>query len=163
MSNIKYKEDYVTRWEDPGKDNKKLSLIDLTAKGGDMIKNDGSVGDWEGDGMADLVKLSAPVIPTMETMAPKTSRRPTAMLGISRVMTNLLAVPPESLPPANRGQGGLPPSLRCDLEALSGRLGRQETCIVNAAIMASSSPHGSGGKKFNKPIVLDIDLPMWEQ
>jgi hypothetical protein len=163
MSNIKYKEDYVTRWEDPGKDNKKLSLIDLTAKGGDVIKNDGSVGDWEGDGMADLVKLSAPVIPTMETMAPKTSRRPTAMLGISRVMTNLLAVPPESLPPANRGQGGLPPSLRCDLEALSGRLGRQETCIVNAAIMASSWPHGSGGKKFNKPIVLDIDLPMWEQ
>ena len=42
-----------------------------------------------------------------------------------------------------------------------GRLERRETCIVNAAIVASSYPH-SGGKKFNKPIVVDVDLPVWE-
>lgn len=36
-----------------------------------------------------------------------------------------------------RGQGGSPPSGRCDLEALAGRKGRKETCVINAAIMAS--------------------------
>lgn len=40
------------------------------------------------------------------------------------------------------------------------RQGRRETCIVNAAIMASN---WGGAKKFNKPIVVDIDLPVWEE
>ncbi|EEP77194.1 predicted protein [Uncinocarpus reesii 1704] len=35
---------------------------------------------------------------------------------------------------------------------------RNETCIVNAAILATSWPH-KGGKKFNSPIVVDLDLP----
>lgn len=39
-------------------------------------------------------------------------------------------------------------------------LAREETCIVNAAIMKSRYPH-KGGKEFNKPIVVDIDLPVW--
>ena len=68
----------------------------------------------------------------------------------------------DDVPPATRGQGRLPPSRRCGLEALCGRMGRRETCVINAAIMASSWPHkGSGGKKYNKPIVVDIDLPVW--
>ncbi|MCJ1478335.1 hypothetical protein MMC13_007013 [Lambiella insularis] len=64
---------------------------------------------------------------------------------------------------ATRGYGGAPPSSRCDLEALSGRMGRQETCVINAAIMASSWPHRTAGSTpYNKPIVVDIDLPTWE-
>ena len=60
---------------------------------------------------------------------------------------------------AMRGQGGLPPSGRCDTEALSGRLGRKETCVVNAAITATSWPHDvADGKKYNQPVVVDIDL-----
>jgi hypothetical protein len=39
-------------------------------------------------------------------------------------------------------------------------MGRRETCVVNAAIMQKSYPH-VGGKKLNKPIVVDIDLPVW--
>ncbi|PVH84759.1 ser/Thr protein phosphatase [Cadophora sp. DSE1049] len=81
--NTKYKEDRVVRWEDPGRNNKKSSLVDLTAKGRNPLDNDGS-------------------------------------------------------------------------------FGRKETCIVNAAIVASSYPH-TGGKKFNKPMVTDIDLPVWGQ
>ena len=47
------------------------------------------------------------------------------------------------------------------MEALAGRLGRRETCIVNAAIMASSWPYRSGNKRrYNKAIVVDIDLPV---
>ncbi|RFU28072.1 hypothetical protein B7463_g8276, partial [Scytalidium lignicola] len=34
-----------------------------------------------------------------------------------------------------------------------------ETCVVNCAIMASSWPH-KGGVKHNKPIVVDINLPI---
>ncbi|PKY04211.1 Metallo-dependent phosphatase [Aspergillus campestris IBT 28561] len=37
---------------------------------------------------------------------------------------------------------------------------RQETCIVNAAIVATSYPH-RGGKRFNAPIVVDVELPVW--
>lgn len=55
----------------------------------------------------------------------------------------------------SRERGG-----RGDTEALSGRLGRRETCVVNASIMANSWPH-RGGKRFNAPIVVDLDLPAW--
>ncbi|KAJ6442181.1 glycoside hydrolase [Purpureocillium lavendulum] len=43
-----------------------------------------------------------------------------------------------------------------------GRIGRRETCIVNAAIMKSRYPH-VGGKEYYKPIVVDVDLPVWEE
>jgi hypothetical protein len=58
------------------------------------------------------------------------------------------------------GKGGDPSSARSDVAALVGRMGRRETCIVNAAIMKSRYPH-VGGKRFYKPIVVDVDLPVW--
>ncbi|KAH7395836.1 calcineurin-like phosphoesterase [Cadophora sp. MPI-SDFR-AT-0126] len=75
-------ENRVERWEDSGRNNKQISLVNLTAKGRNPLNNDGA-------------------------------------------------------------------------------LGRRETCIINAAIAASSYPH-TGGRKFNKPIVVDIDLPVWK-
>lgn len=36
---------------------------------------------------------------------------------------------------------------------------RQETCIVNAAILGTSWPH-RGGKRFHTPIVVDLELPV---
>jgi hypothetical protein len=36
----------------------------------------------------------------------------------------------------------------------------QRTCVVNAAIMANS---WGGPKRLNKPIVVDIDLPVWAE
>jgi len=165
ISNIKYKESGVERWEDPGKGNKKMSLLDLTIAGGNSLENDGSIGDWcKGVELKQnpVTSTGSVELPTgLENLQWKfKNKKPTAKLGLSHVTKNLLAVPAPSLPPATRGQGGLPPSQRCDLEALSGRLGRQETCIINAAIMESSWPRN--GKKFNKPIVVDIDLPVWE-
>jgi hypothetical protein len=181
MSNIKYKEAAIREWVDPGKGNKKMSLIDLTTKGPTPLVNDGShesetCKPSEGDDFVDakivtLVEngktpqssvsflqsdmVGAPAIAPLDG-------RPTTQKGLSHVAASLLAVPTGSLMPATLGQGGLPPSNRCDLAALSGRLGRRETCVVNAAIMASSYPYsGTGGKKFNKPIVVDIDLPGW--
>ncbi|KAH8422764.1 metallophosphatase domain-containing protein [Aspergillus melleus] len=39
---------------------------------------------------------------------------------------------------------------------------RRETCIVNAAILATSWPH-RGGKRFHAPIVVDLELPTWTE
>lgn len=161
VANVKYKEIGVERWTDPGMGNKKMSLVDLTARSGNAIKNDGS--GTARDSIMRPSMVSVPtVIPEIQAEGSSPRRNRTAKLGLSRITNNLVAIPPESSISATRGQGGLPPSQRCDLEALTGRMGRQETCVVNAAIMASSWPHGAGGKKFNKPIVVDIDLPVWE-
>ena len=146
-----------------------MSLVDLTRKSGSLIDNDGSVGNGTDDISTDIPSTSksslpaiVPTIPTQTLEGSMAGSKRTPKMGISRVTNSILAFPPETMPPATRGQGGIPPSQRCDLEALSGRLGRRETCVVNAAIMTSSWPHGAGGKKFNKPIVVDIDLPVWE-
>lgn len=60
------------------------------------------------------------------------------------------------------GLGGDPSSGPCDVEALRGRTGRRETCVVNAAIVQTSYPHVNG-KKLTRPIVVDLDLPVWEE
>lgn len=156
-SNIKYKERSVEHWEDPGRRNNKLLRLDLTQKGGKPLMNDGSVGDLDIPPLA--IRSSQDPTPERCLTSPFSS---TAQLPVHGMTPTSSTLPTDGLPPATRGQGGVPPSLRCDLEALSGRMGRQETCVVNAAIMASSWPHGVGGKKYNKPIVIDIDLPIWE-
>ncbi|KAJ5084510.1 hypothetical protein NUU61_009089 [Penicillium alfredii] len=55
-----------------------------------------------------------------------------------------------SLSAGNHGRGGHA------LQTL-----RRESCIVNAAIMATSWPH-RGGKRFHAPIDVDLELPVWE-
>ncbi|KAH6720290.1 Metallo-dependent phosphatase-like protein [Leptodontidium sp. MPI-SDFR-AT-0119] len=166
-SNIKYREHGLERWEDPGRDNKKMSLVDLTAKGRNTIDNDGSVGDLVAaskEGTSQSLQHTIPVLHSdgNEPEEPwKLTSNTSTIMGLSHPKANPFPVLSEALLPAARGQGGLPPSQRCDLEALSGRLGRRETCVVNAAIVASSYPH-TGGRKFNKPIVVDIDLPVCE-
>ncbi|EPE32787.1 Metallo-dependent phosphatase [Glarea lozoyensis ATCC 20868] len=175
--NIKFKEASAEPWVDPGLGNKKMSLVDLSVRGGSPLKNDGSIGTWrlerdeDGSQRPSFVPYH-PTMPMADASTPKSRKRTASRSphrqnvverALSCVATGLLAVPPEALPLATLGQGGLPPSKRCDLEALSGRIGRRETCIINAAIMASSYPHGVGGKKYNKPIVVDIDLPVWDE
>ena len=145
-SNIKYREDSVEHWEDPGWGNNKLSLLNLTPKGGKPLQNDGAAGT-----------LDSPPLNLKTSTLPMSSLSSTARTGLANETSESM----DHLPPATQGQGGVPPSRRCDLEALSGRMGRQETCVINAAMMASSWPHGTGGKRFNKPIVVDIDLPVW--
>lgn len=162
-SNLKYRESETVPWEDPGRNNKKLSIIDLTTKGGTPLENDGSVGDIPSEVTDRNNIVRDPVFLSLnDGESLSKSPKPSAKVGVSQVATQLLAIPTPSLPPGTHGLGGVPPSERCDLEALSGRMGRQETCIVNAAIMAASWPR-SEAKKFNKPIVIDIDLPVWKK
>lgn len=41
------------------------------------------------------------------------------------------------------------------------RVAGVETCVVNCAVMARSYPQG-GHARLNKPIVVDVELPVWE-
>lgn len=122
-----------TPWQDPNPSSEKTALIDLTAKAGVPLDNDGSPclswdrgreatpgGEEEEDG-----NVAHPGVGTL-------------------------------------GLGEDPDSARCDRAALAGRLGRRETCVVNCAIQHSSYPHaGHGPRKLNKAIVVDLDLPVW--
>ncbi|QDS73626.1 hypothetical protein FKW77_002060 [Venturia effusa] len=62
----------------------------------------------------------------------------------------------------NTGTGGETLVLESRISRDEVRWGRRETCIVNAAIMAKNWGE-RGSKRFNKPIVVDVDLPVWEE
>ena len=147
-----YAEKSTIKWVDSTEGTKKLSLVDLTGKKGPSLVNDGShptsstladksemgrLGSDDLEGSSDL--------PQLATASPSPSAAVDARIPVS--------------PPAV-GLGGDPTSGRCDREALVGRMGRKETCVVNAALMKSRFPH-TGGKVLNKPIIVDINLPVW--
>ena len=236
--NVKYKEFATGYWNDPGLDNKKQSLIDLSFKGPNPLKyaagglfpneqlpsenlkpldNNTETGpfpsrqrpaqgsrlsDNSWSGLSPNVQLSTlGPMPLSDTGSGPSNAQgggfgpnPSSGLSVLASTANSLhnsgllassstptssaimfeepipevssrqsATPDLQVHSAARGQGGVPPSGRCDMEALSGRMGRTETCIVNAAIMASSWPYESrGGRKYNKAIVVDIDLPVFQ-
>ncbi|KAI0160033.1 Metallo-dependent phosphatase [Hypoxylon sp. FL1284] len=134
---VRYKELASTyQWEDPGTGNNKNSLVDLTARGGNPLDNDGgkASSSTSDTNEADDSRVAMPVSGTTTTAQPG--------IGV-------------------RGLSGDPASARSDGVALAGRLGRKETCVVNCALQASSYPH-SGPRRLHKPIVVDVDLPVWE-
>lgn len=139
VSGAPYSELGVTRWQDPaaGPGNSKMSLLDLTSRGGKQpLDHDGSPlrRDW-----------------------PANSR---AQNAICQHFSEDNNNPTETALPGVDGNPDV--SVRCDVRALCCRLGRRETCVVNCAIAATNWPH-TGGKKFNKPIVIDLDLPILEE
>lgn len=48
-----------------------------------------------------------------------------------------------------------------DTEGLQAQ--RRETCVVNAAVMATNWPHRGGRKFYPGPIVVDLELPVWTE
>ncbi|KAK1998323.1 calcineurin-like phosphoesterase [Colletotrichum falcatum] len=145
--NVAFKEEGVEGWDDPGQGNSKQSLIDLTAKGGKPLRNDGSHPGDDDRSPGDARETAVPGQPSSSSSSssvPDSTSESTAQPGLG-----------------TRGLGGDPTSPRSDIAALAGRLGRRETCVVNCAIMAKSYPH-VGGKTVNKPVVVDLDLPVWE-
>ncbi|KAF2837958.1 Metallo-dependent phosphatase [Patellaria atrata CBS 101060] len=118
MPRVKFMEGKAEFWTDPGAGNQKQSLVNLTAKGGNPLDNNGLC---KSSGKANNVTF----LPGDGASSEDTD--------FSQLETH-------------------------DVEALIGRMGRRETCIVNAAIMA---PRQDVQVRFNKPIVIDIDLPVW--
>lgn len=138
-SGAPYSELRVEHWDDPGAGagNHKISLVDLTSRGGRQpLENDGS---------------------------PLRRGWPADQRGQDGTCCHCGEAAATALPGfGTRGVGGQPDmTFRCDRRSLCCRMGRKETCVVNAAVAATSWPH-TGGKKFNKPIVVDLDLPIIE-
>ena len=172
--NVKYKEDITGYWTDPDPGGKKQCLLDLTARGpaplrnqkaqdpSDLANTDGlTSGTLNGRRLNPWKQnhhlMSSPQLDNHEMINTPTNALLRGTAG------DVISSEAKELIPATRGQGGMPPSGRCDMEALLGRLGRRETCVINAAVMASSWPYKvSNGQKYNKPFVVDIDLPSWE-
>ncbi|KAI9055480.1 hypothetical protein LZ554_000434 [Drepanopeziza brunnea f. sp. 'monogermtubi'] len=115
--NIKFKEGTVERWEDPGLNNKKISFIDLTIKGRKPIDNDGFAGDFASHAQntgATAIPSPGPALVMTEKklgFSHWSQPRPTTEPRLSPMTASRLAALPD-LPPATRGQGGVPPSQR---------------------------------------------------
>lgn len=133
---VRYKEKSVDQWLDPGEGNNKMCLVDLSTRGGKPLDNDGT-----------LALLQKPLQQAISPAYSDTTDREDGSSGAGPGI-------------GTDGLGGNPASPRSDRAALVNRLGRAETCIVNCAIMSGSYPH-IGPRRLKKPIVVDIDLPIW--
>lgn len=130
--NVTYAEHHTTHISFSPTTSKRISLLDLTGRHGPSLANDGS---------------HTPSHPPKHTLT----------------CGGCCECRPETcsqLCCGTIGLGGDSNSARCDLAALRGREGRAETAIVNASVMRSKYPH-IGGKRYWKPIVVDLDLPVW--
>ncbi|KAI0397077.1 Metallo-dependent phosphatase-like protein [Xylariaceae sp. FL0594] len=150
--NTGYAELGRTNWEDPtDPDSDKIALINLTAKGGAPLDNDGS---------------RCFSVPDSNSRAGSRQGAGTGATGQGISNEKDQGRGERSVAKSGIGTLGLrgdPHSVRADQEALAGRLGRRETCFVNCAIQHSSYPHSRGPhRRLNKPIVVDLDLPLWE-
>ena len=150
---VRYAEQETEVWTDPGagQANRKMSLIDLTGrKGTAALDNDGA---GVQTGLTNAVRFTggkAKVVLGWDSMKEESDSE---YESLQKYMT---ARKDHRERPSQREHVS-----RLDkqhMEAVAGRLGRKETCFVNAAIMARS--FGNGPKRFNKPIVVDIDLPI---
>jgi hypothetical protein len=177
--NVGFKEEKVgvEGWRDEGTGGK-MSLVDLTGRRGTALDNDGGHpcqevvegvdkgagrdekmvedGEEEGDGIRDDHCYGLCLSKASTDHGPETATQPQTPIHSDH-------------PAASPGEGtiglGLSPDTdrspaRSDMAALKGRMGRRETCVVNCAITATNWPH-AGGRRFNKPIVVDLDLPVW--
>ncbi|MCJ1264354.1 hypothetical protein MMC22_004225 [Lobaria immixta] len=195
-SHVQFKELDTKCWVDPGLNNKKQCLIDLTAKGPFPLEDSEDV---EVGSARAQIKSSEPSKKYFEAWRSKdasatSSRRPIANHQNPAPSTlQDTAQPPSARhdmhksihspnrflsfirSPAAPSHPVLPsfnqsthhtatsvPRIPADW-----RVGRKETCVINAAIMASPSRQagdGNGGgrraKVFNKAIVVDVDLPV---
>ncbi|KAJ5085452.1 hypothetical protein N7532_010223 [Penicillium argentinense] len=132
--------DRVMKGTLPPRESKKINLIDLTGKRGDRLDNRGFA-----CGNADAV---------LQTRA--VSKTEAAPLPLPEVESAAGTVPDQGY----RENGLATPTPSADIHIGGHLLSlRKETCIINAAVMATSWPH-RGGKLFNAPIVVDIELPV---
>ena len=130
--------DRVTRGELPSVGSKKQSLVDLTGKRDERLDNEGFSRPDYRHGIWSSTMSSA-----------SGSDSPAGV--------------PEKASPQNSPNDH--PSLSAhshshDFDHALQTL-RRETCIINAAVVATSWRY-QGGKQFNVPIVVDLELPVWQ-
>lgn len=172
-TNTRCREQSVQRFNDPQPDSKKQFTIDLSSRArSQTLQNDGSIGNLvrpaqvlkfrptEIDDRADDATTSGPQVDKANLPEiPAHPQPPFPNFEKAESPASFEFEGPDIRYLGARGQEGPASGARSDQEGISGREGRLETCIVNAAFMRSNWPH-KGGKKFHKPIVIDLDLPV---
>ncbi|KAK0727438.1 Metallo-dependent phosphatase-like protein [Lasiosphaeria miniovina] len=160
----------VEYWEDPspGSRSAKISLVDLTDRG---VKR--SPDPWLASNAAGLAEenpsdnFNSPhqaggglICPALSGSESQPATRPSDQAGqdgdLGTRSNQSPGCSPGTGPLGSQGAG----SVQGNPAEPPDRMSRRETCIVNCAIMASNWPH-AGGRRFNKPIVVDLDLPVW--
>ncbi|KAH9906238.1 calcineurin-like phosphoesterase [Xylariomycetidae sp. FL2044] len=150
----------IETWTDPGLGNKKQSLVDVSARGGRPLANrsglayqttvpkqlDGGSGDGGGSqaGSSMIYQPSGPI----STSSPEASENAAGELR----RKSGGAIEYRYGAPSSKSGLGLEGAAGAGTEAE-----RSETLMVNAAFLG---PHGS--RTYHKPIVVDIDLPVWK-
>ncbi|GIJ84317.1 hypothetical protein Asppvi_003157 [Aspergillus pseudoviridinutans] len=136
-------EHHVMRGVLPPRESRKQNLVDLTGKKAERLDNDG------------YSVAANPDLPTA-------SFTPTQNALLLSSTTASTSVMPDSPQRSQNAPFPLFSSLIQDTRSDDIRFRRKETCIVNAAIVASKWPH-RGGRKFHPPIVVDLQLPTWTE
>jgi hypothetical protein len=160
----------VEYWQDPGSGNKKLSLLDLTAKSGRPLGNSviatrQSKSDVLQNRPRDQPCLSLPGSEVLQ-------RGQVNLNSTSRELSLVDGALQESEAPGRVGDSGAMEqecgvvAPRAALQGDSGNQSRSsryenriETMIINAAFLGPRVNGRTTGT--NKPIVVDIDLPVW--
>ena len=132
--NVKFKERGLREIPDQSAGFKKAFRVDLSSRCDHPLQNDGAPG----------------------TLVPCSPRHRTRGVEVAEDGTRL----DNDL--ATTGQGGVSSGNCADQEALLGREDRQETCIVNASFVPTRTLSRSHRTHlvFNKPITIDLDLPL---
>lgn len=121
----------------PPMGSKKQNLIDLTGKKGEGLDNDGFAIRNVPDFLSSLESPSQSIL-----ILPSASSQSSS--------------PPDNKDEVQDRQNGcINNPMQQEIQSR-----RRETCLVNAAIVATSWPF-KGGKRFNAPIVVDLNLPVW--
>jgi hypothetical protein len=162
--NVKFKEMETIDWKISEWGTKKQVRVDLTSRSHRPLRNDGAVGNIfrgrETINTQDASCESTADEPALQMPLARTPPAPPSP-GFETMKRPISPIPPAPTTqfPATQGQGEDSTGRRSDIEAWSGREGRAETCIVNASILGSSFPHPTG-KRFNQPVVVDLELPV---
>jgi hypothetical protein len=186
--NVKYKEVSTRCYPDTEPQSKKQYTIDLSSRSrSSALNNDGACGNLPqptcllrvqnaaSDGLVDAdiapedgimdqesakyERQKDPVLPVPRLRKPPPPAEPFPDHEKAERPASRTTFPTNSQHLGTRGHGGPASSAHSDHDAISGREGRSETCVVNAAFMSNNYPH-VGGKRFHKPVVIELDFPV---
>lgn len=165
LPSAKYLEESVDFWVDSGagQGNKKQSLVNLTERSANKALNNM---DLKPPRQAKNVSFSgegAGVLPTGDEVASLAdldsySKKLKGHLNRSKKKATIRGLAERSSEEENLESSPSVSYSRLNDEGFEAAAGNVETCIVNAAILANS---WGGPKRFNKPIVVDLELPVW--
>lgn len=161
----------VEVWKDPGVGNSKQSLVDLTGRRGRRLDNSGALTRCETDSS---LAPSAPrpvfggqcEVPgdvKADDDIESTSRFTNCAKGEARQRATLEDKHEYHCQAAALSDIGLAAAalLTSDVEGTKGRRARRETAMINAAFAGQRV--GGRSALANKPIVVDLELPVWRR